>query len=460
MGCGGSAASHYATRPDDFGPVSTAGSQSSGEVAMHPLVSKRLHLEIGEGTRFAEGEGELRSLSFEDFEEPDAFGVDATSAVLSLRKGGTVFVKRLLKGRDRWGELTEACQREMHMLKTLSGCPGVIALHGTVNLPSELWTVFEFCDGGDLQTWLSRFPSTARSVARQLLEAVKHLHAKRVCHRNLRPSNVLLTNSGRLRLSGFTHACALVEDEQQKDICGSDGFRAPEVTKDGYCGLAADIYSLGRTLETLARIEMRWKELARVCLDMTSPNPTHRPDIEVVYAALFGGGQWSMTMTPGVPFLQLPSQLPGGNCVTPKWGSSPEPSRKQAKSEQSQSPNDERKEAMSQLTIPRTKAARRQFRKGHRWTISCESKNRPGGEGKSRADEPTSDELHLACSSAFCIRMGTCFCHDKLPAVRKTCDDSQCAPRAKGSPRLTASSEHDRRTPVARSVHGSLELLE
>jgi len=457
MGCGGSAASHYAARPDDFGPVSTASSQSSGKVPTHSLVSKRPHWEIG-GCTAAAGGGALRSLSFEDFEEPESFGVDATSAVLSLKKGETVFVKRLLKGRDRWGELTEACQHEVHMLNTLSGCPGVIALHGTMDSPSELWTVFEFCDGGDLQTWLTRFPSTARSVARQLLESVKHLHAKRVCHRNLRPSNVLLTNSGRLRLSGFTCAHVIAEAGHLKGICGSVGFRAPEVTRDGsYCGLAADIFSLGRTLETLARIDMRWRELAHVCLDMTSPNPTHRPDIEAVYAALFGGGQWSMTMTPGVPFLQLPQQLSGENRVTPKWGSSPELRSEQPKSEQLQSPDGPSNEVTLQPTTPGAKAARRQSRKGHRRTTICESKTHAGGEGKSYASEPSPDELQLACSSAFCIRMGTCFCHDKLPAMRKACGDSQCAPRAMDSPRF---SEHDRRTPVARSIHGSLELLE
>lgn len=328
--------------------------------------------------------------------------------MLNLKKGGPVFVKRLLKGRDRWGELTEACQHEVHMLKTLTGCPGVIALHGIVDRPSELWTVLEFCGGGDLQTWLTCFPSTARSVARQLLETVKHLHAKRVCHRNLTPSNVLFTNSGRLRLSDFAHACELAEDGQLRGICGSDGFRAPEVTKDGsYCGLAADIFSLGRTLEALARIDIRWRELTHLCLDMTAPNPADRPDVEAVYAALFGGGRWSMTMTPGVPFLQLPEQLSSENRVTPKWGaSSPEPRRKQVKFELLQSPDDRPKESLLQSTTPRTKTSRRQSRKGRGRTESLESKTHAAGEGKSRTGEQTADEVHLACSSAFCIRMG------------------------------------------------------
>lgn len=54
-------------------------------------------------------------------------------------------------------------------------------------------------DGGSLDRWLRSLPGgaaderTAKRVFNQIASAVRYCHKKHVCHRDLKPDNILLT---------------------------------------------------------------------------------------------------------------------------------------------------------------------------------------------------------------------------------------------------------------------------
>eukprot|EP00928_Gymnodinium_smaydae_P006342 TRINITY_DN12239_c0_g1_i1.p2 TRINITY_DN12239_c0_g1~~TRINITY_DN12239_c0_g1_i1.p2 ORF type:complete len:416 (+),score=67.27 TRINITY_DN12239_c0_g1_i1:98-1345(+) len=181
---------------------------------------------------------------------------------------------------------------EVRMLQKLADHPGIVRLYGICDSESEFWTILELCNGGRLEVWLQRRPQTAGEVARQLLDAMIALHGSLICHLDVKPDNVLLTDAGRVRLCDFVTACQLDSPEQRlRGLCGTEGFRAPEIAAggaDGYSGLLVDIFSLGRTLQAVLKAEPTWRELTRVCREMTVQEPGRRRSLEEAHASLFG----------------------------------------------------------------------------------------------------------------------------------------------------------------------------
>ena len=89
-------------------------------------------------------------------------------------------------------------------------------------------------------------------LARQVSEALEHAHARGVVHRDVKPSNLMVTATGRVMLLdfGIAHdddAEAMTRTDQQP---GSLPYMAPEQLDEtiGPVGPRTDVYALGVTL--------------------------------------------------------------------------------------------------------------------------------------------------------------------------------------------------------------------
>lgn len=86
--------------------------------------------------------------------------------------------------------------------------PHVVAIHNIIDLPGELhpWLVMELVRGGTLEDRLAAGPMAPNEVAamgRGLLGALRAAHAAGICHRDVKPANVLLRPDGRPVLTDF-----------------------------------------------------------------------------------------------------------------------------------------------------------------------------------------------------------------------------------------------------------------
>jgi tetratricopeptide (TPR) repeat protein len=86
-----------------------------------------------------------------------------------------------------------------------------------------------------------------RSVLPQLVEALNALHAHGKVHRDVKPSNVLVTDAGRLVLLDFGVAFDLGRDldDAAGDLVGTVAYMAPEQAMSETIGPAADWYAVG-----------------------------------------------------------------------------------------------------------------------------------------------------------------------------------------------------------------------
>jgi serine/threonine-protein kinase len=83
-------------------------------------------------------------------------------------------------------------------------------------------------------------------IIHQLLDGLAHAHAAGVIHRDVKPSNILINNDGRIKISDF--GIARIESSQLTqvgDVLGTPHYMAPEQFMGADIGLQADLYSVG-----------------------------------------------------------------------------------------------------------------------------------------------------------------------------------------------------------------------
>ncbi len=153
--------------------------------------------------------------------------------------------------------------REAAILRGLEH-PHVVPYLGVVDLPgtSATYLLIQWARGGNLAGWMvgrGRLPAArVRMLGMQLCAALEAAHSAGILHRDLKPENVLLRepdpDNPHLLLADFGIAQRM--SQQAADVsrpAGSPGYSAPECWRAGTITAAADVYSLGALILTLAR---------------------------------------------------------------------------------------------------------------------------------------------------------------------------------------------------------------
>jgi NIMA (never in mitosis gene a)-related kinase 1/4/5 len=107
--------------------------------------------------------------------------------------------------------------------------------------------------GGDLETMIGEHkPAKYMSEGKilnyftQIILALKHVHDKKILHRDLKGSNVFLTSKGFVKLGDFGVAKAL---EKTKDmaatVVGTPYYLSPEIVQAQPYDYKTDVWSLG-----------------------------------------------------------------------------------------------------------------------------------------------------------------------------------------------------------------------
>ncbi|MFG1695844.1 serine/threonine-protein kinase [Nonomuraea sp. NPDC049309] len=213
--------------------------------------------------------------------------------------------------------------------------PGIVALHDVVVEQDRPWLVMELLRGrtlGDTVRDFGPMPADyAAKVGADVLEALMAAHAQGLQHRDVKPGNVFITESGRVVLTDF--GIARQEGQatltQQGLMVGSPGFIAPERLEGHPGGPASDMWSLGATLyaaltgtpayvgsvaervrATLTRpVPVAPGPLGPIVAAMMAQNPAARPDPRLVVQALrqvAAGGS-----APALPVPDVPTQPSG-----------------------------------------------------------------------------------------------------------------------------------------------------
>jgi len=167
-----------------------------------------------------------------------------------------VALKRIRAGLDSQA-IAERFLRERQILARLDH-PGIAhLLDGGRTEEGDPYFVLEHVEGAPITTWCEQRAASLGARIRLMIEvaeAVAAAHRQLVVHRDLKPTNILVTASGRVKLLDFGIAKLLQAeafDERQTQIGGqplTPAYAAPEQILGEAVTTATDVYSMGALL--------------------------------------------------------------------------------------------------------------------------------------------------------------------------------------------------------------------
>ncbi len=130
--------------------------------------------------------------------------------------------------------------------------PNIAVLHDVVETPEGVVAlVFAHYDGETLRDRLRRgplAPDEALAIAGRIAEGLAAAHAHDIVHRDVKPSNVLLTPDDRVKILDFGVAAMLGADQTVSGRGGTVAYMAPEQIRDEPSDPRTDLWALGVVL--------------------------------------------------------------------------------------------------------------------------------------------------------------------------------------------------------------------
>jgi eukaryotic-like serine/threonine-protein kinase len=178
------------------------------------------------------------------------------------RAGRHVVLKRLLSSLADDPHFVHLFEDEARLAARFEH-PNLVKVHGLEKIDGQLCIVMEYVEGRDLGTIIAALRRTGRRMpvaiaARLICEVAAALHYAHelelptgerleVVHRDVSPANVMLSNSGEVKLLDFGVAKHL--DRRQLTVAGEtkgkQGYMAPEQLRRRQVDRRSDVFALG-----------------------------------------------------------------------------------------------------------------------------------------------------------------------------------------------------------------------
>jgi len=170
-----------------------------------------------------------------------------------------VVLKQLLPEFTQQPEFIDLFLREARLSATLDHA-NIIHTIDLVTAGNEHFIVMEYLDGADLRTLLKKSKHRRRHVsaaaaiyvAKELLSALAYAHNKhgtdgkhlRLIHRDISPSNILISANGEVKLTDFGIAKAATHNSVFYRVKGKVGYMSPEQARSESMDARSDLYSM------------------------------------------------------------------------------------------------------------------------------------------------------------------------------------------------------------------------
>lgn len=134
--------------------------------------------------------------------------------------------------------------------------PNIISIFDIVCDGAVNYIVMELCDGITLKQYISENGALdwkqAVSIESQLLSALDCAHSNKIIHHDIKPQNIIITPSGKIKVADFgiarTAGGATITASDKSQVIGSVHYCSPEQARGGYTDFKTDIYSAGVVL--------------------------------------------------------------------------------------------------------------------------------------------------------------------------------------------------------------------
>ena len=204
--------------------------------------------EIGRGNKQAKSEKKKQiKMDLNKFKILKLLGVGGFGTVFKVRHilTGKIYAMKVMnKNYIIKKKYLHYVVSEFKIMKLLSGFPFILDLHYCFQSANFLYLIIDYCPNGDF-TNLENINNPKLFFAEVLL-AFEYLHNKTVIYRDLKPDNILLDESGHIKLCDFNLAkSGMTKNKRANSFCGSPLYFSPEMVMAKGANYKCDIYGIG-----------------------------------------------------------------------------------------------------------------------------------------------------------------------------------------------------------------------
>lgn len=149
-------------------------------------------------------------------------------------------------------DVGQRVKNEVQILQSLRNVKSIITLRDVLETELHYYLVMDYLGGGDVFDRIVRKgmyqEEEAKKLACNLLSSVDFMHHRNVCHRDLKPQNMLfetLEEDTEFQIAGFSFAKIVHTKKSLWTRCGTLSYVAPEVLKGEAYDESADLWSVG-----------------------------------------------------------------------------------------------------------------------------------------------------------------------------------------------------------------------
>ncbi|XP_072300237.1 serine/threonine-protein kinase Nek5-like [Eucyclogobius newberryi] len=195
----------------------------------------------------------------------------------------------------------EASQKEVTLLSTMNHF-NIVSFIDSFREKGSLYIVMEYCDGGDLMRRIGAQRGVAFTEDQilnwfvQICLGLKHIHDKKILHRDIKTQNIFLTSRGaKVKLGDFGIARMLNNTTDLARTCvGTPYYLSPEICENRPYNNKTDVWSLGCVLYELCMLRHAFEGgslrqlVSKICRGRYNPVPAqYSYDLRLLITQLF-----------------------------------------------------------------------------------------------------------------------------------------------------------------------------
>ncbi|HMF00786.1 MAG TPA: protein kinase [Terriglobia bacterium] len=146
-------------------------------------------------------------------------------------------------------------RQEAHAISALNH-PNIATIYDIDEVEGQFFLTLEFLPGGTLQSYIDQLKAGGKTIkleqgieyAVQIADALSHAHGHGVIHRDVKTGNVLLTESGSIKITDFGLAKLLAHEStitEPGKMIGTPATMSPEQAEGLEADARSDIFSAG-----------------------------------------------------------------------------------------------------------------------------------------------------------------------------------------------------------------------
>ncbi|OPJ67160.1 serine/threonine-protein kinase Nek5 isoform A [Patagioenas fasciata monilis] len=195
----------------------------------------------------------------------------------------------------------ETSQKEVILLAKMKHA-NIVTFYASLQEKNKLYIVMEYCDGGDLMKRINMQHGVLFDEDQilswfvQISLGLKHIHDKKILHRDVKAQNIFLSNNEKVaKLGDFGIARQLNSTMEFAHTCvGTPYYLSPEICENRPYNNKTDIWSLGCVLYELCALKHPFEGnnlhqlVLKICRGHFHPvSPSYSYDLRILISQLF-----------------------------------------------------------------------------------------------------------------------------------------------------------------------------